>query len=157
MRDTVSNPSFEGRRNISTRRKAPGSIYIHIHNGPAWGGVVWCNNYDWNPPSILAMPTSESPNCSTFGLKPFRRARSEGGQFSSRHRGSVLVRQQSLGTLVFRSGARLAATLDVGSLTDAGLGRSRGERRSLTLSSEYGIPSDYCKRWLCGVQETMLV
>ena len=65
-------------------------------------------------------------------MKPFRRG-SEGGQFSSRHRGSVLVRQQSLaslGTLVFRSGALLAATLDEGSLTDAA---SRGERRSLTL------------------------
>ena len=103
------------------------ALYMcNIHKGPPYG--MGCSAImTTNLQAYLQCRVAEL--LSTFGLSHF----GEGGQFSSRHRGSVLVRQQSLaslGTLVFRSGALLAATLDEGSLTDAA---SRGERRSLTL------------------------
>jgi len=122
---------LRGRKCLNAKEALAICICSNIHKSPPYGmgcGAIFMTTT--GPPKISKhICNAESPNCSTFGLSHF----GEGGQFSSRHRGSVLVRQQSLaslGTLVFRSGALLAATLDEGSLTDAA---SRGERRSLTL------------------------
>lgn len=67
------------------------ALYIFVSTKAGMGGQQWCNYCDSTIPSILALPTSASAESSTLASAIIS---ARGGQFSSRHRGSVLVRQQ---------------------------------------------------------------